>query len=134
MSTWSVVLATSAARRSISDTLAKSAGIAMAWAPGRRLGSAFSARTASSHACPLRDVMYIFEQPACIMLWQGAKQLVFFSGPTQIQRQKQATGRGCWGGGLEGFQKVWWLPKMEPKKKKHNRGPASGPDTASTPR
>lgn len=57
MSTWSVVLATSFARRSSSLTLELSAGTEMAFAPGRLLGSAFRAATASSQAEALRDVM-----------------------------------------------------------------------------
>lgn len=57
MSTWSVVLETSATRRSTSETLEESAGTEMAFAPGRRLGSALRAVTASSHAEALREVM-----------------------------------------------------------------------------
>lgn len=39
--------------------------MAMAWAPGARLGSALSAATASVHAEALREVMKTFEHPAC---------------------------------------------------------------------
>lgn len=57
MSTWSVVLETSATRRSISDVLEASAGTEIAFAPGRRLGRALSAATASAQASALREVM-----------------------------------------------------------------------------
>lgn len=57
ISTWSVVLATSATRRSTSETLEESAGTEMAFAPGRRLGRPLRAATASSQAEALREVM-----------------------------------------------------------------------------
>ena len=57
MSTWSVVFATSTARRSISETLEESAGTAMAFALGLLLGRALRAATASEQAWALREVM-----------------------------------------------------------------------------
>ena len=57
MSTWSVVLPTSATSFSISLTLEMSAGTEMAWAPGRLLGSAFRASQASAQAEALREVI-----------------------------------------------------------------------------
>jgi len=57
ISTWSVVLPTSATSRSISLVLLASAGMEIAFAPGRRLGSALRAATASSQAEALREVM-----------------------------------------------------------------------------
>lgn len=57
ISTWSVVLLTSATSFSISLTLALSAGTEMALAPGRLLGSALRASQASAQAAALREVM-----------------------------------------------------------------------------
>lgn len=54
---WSVVFETSATRRSISAVEEESAGTEIAVAPGRLLGRAFRAATASSQAEGLRDVM-----------------------------------------------------------------------------
>lgn len=57
MSTWSVVFETSVTRRSISEILELSAGTEIAFAPGRLLGRALRAATASSQAWAFRDVM-----------------------------------------------------------------------------
>lgn len=57
MSTWSVVFATSATRRSISETLLESAGTEMARAEGDFPGRAFKAAQACSQAAALREVM-----------------------------------------------------------------------------
>lgn len=87
MSTLSVCLATSAARRSISEMLLLSAGTEMALASGCLFGRALRAAQASSHALALREVMKTLEQPAWRRLHRTGSARRFLQASTALAGQ-----------------------------------------------